>query len=76
MRVAHVQIGQFITGLKDEQNHVENQLAQLEAGQLNVRRPKAARYARYDLRLKNVVLGYDKNSIMQYLRCIAHNVVL
>lgn len=61
--------------IRREQNHTENQLAQLEAGREVVENRKA-KYVQLARRLQTLVDRYDSNEKTAFLRGVAHNIDL
>ncbi|XP_044005459.1 uncharacterized protein LOC122850365 [Aphidius gifuensis] len=70
---AHSSMGEFINCLKDEQSQTEIFLAQIDV-QRDISPYKKRRYAEVDNRLVKIVMSYDKNNIIPYLRAVALNI--
>ncbi|XP_024889570.1 uncharacterized protein LOC112465968 [Temnothorax curvispinosus] len=75
VRISHASINKFINVLKSEQSTLELLIAQSRAGR-KVQNKKRKKYADYDKRLKNVVLGYIGANILEYLCEVANNITL
>lgn len=75
IRIAHASMGQFIDALKREQSATEVVIVQIRAG-CEVARPRRRVYRDYDARLKRVVVEYDSENALEYLRNIAYNINL
>lgn len=71
----HCKLEKLIESLKLEQNTVDVLISQYKAG-MEIAPSKRLKNKNYDLRLKNVILNYNRNNIIEYLRNVAILIVL
>ncbi|XP_034946419.1 uncharacterized protein [Chelonus insularis] len=68
--VCHASIGQFLNAIKDEPCKTEMLIAQIDSG-LNVSISRRKAYRDYDNRLKSIVINYNSDYKLEYLKNIA-----
>lgn len=68
---SHAEVPIMIKSLKSEQNLTDVYIEQSNSG-LDIAEPRKKKYKSYDDRIKRVVLSYDRNQVVEYLKNISN----
>ena len=75
LRIHHAKMSDFINCLKSEQDMTEQYIYEANGGR-NIAIAWRKNYKDYDTKLKNVVSGYNRESVLEYLKALSLVVVL